>query len=140
MLYSIVITKYDDINILAHFRLCKYNKAVKTNPDKYKMHLSTEKGFIESALNNHGLHLTNLSYAELIYITKYASKCKYKITNVKHMATDITPTTEKEYQQSIEIYDISYTKVIIEKTRMTKKQIMSLLSDPNVKSINIKKQ
>ena len=43
MLYSIIITECDDINLLAHFRLCKYNKAVKTNPNKYKMYLNMEK-------------------------------------------------------------------------------------------------
>lgn len=139
MLYSILITEYDDIDLLAHFRLHKYNKAVKTNPNKYKTYLNMEKEFIKFALNNGGLYLMNLSYAELIYITEYASDCKYKITNVKYMSTDITPTTQQECQQSTELYDISYTKVIIEHTKMTKNQIMSLLNNPNVKSINIKK-
>lgn len=139
MLYSILITKYDNINILAHFRLCRRDKIVKKDPAKCKIYLNNEKEFIKFALNNGGLYLMNLSYAELIYITKYASNCKYKTENIKYMPTDITPTNQQECQQSTELYDISYTKVIIEHTKMTKNQIMSLLNNPNVKSINIKK-
>lgn len=139
MLYSILITKYDNINILAHFRLCRHNKIVKKDPAKCKIYLNHEKEFIKFALNNGGLFLINLSYAELIYITKYASNCKYEMANITYMKKDITPTTQQECQQSTELYDISYTKVIIEHTKMTKDQIMSLLNNPNVKSINIKK-
>lgn len=54
------------------------------------------------------------------------------------MPTDITDNKPQE-QSSLELYNVSYTKVINYCESLTKHQIDALLKDPNVKSINIKK-
>ena len=54
------------------------------------------------------------------------------------MPTDITDNKPQE-QSFLELYNVSYTKVINYCESLTKHQIDALLKDQNVKSINIKK-
>ena len=51
---------------------------------------------------------------------------------------DITDNKPQE-QSSLELYNVSYTKMTNYCESLTKHQIDVLLKDPNVKSINIKK-
>ena len=61
---------------------------------------------------------------------------KFKIK--KTMPTDITDNVTQE-QSNLELYTVTFTKIITVESQMQKHQIDILLKDPNVKSINIKK-
>ena len=55
------------------------------------------------------------------------------------MATDITNNKAQESIHNSELYHVTFTKVITIESHMQKHQIDVLLTDPDVKSINIKK-
>ena len=55
------------------------------------------------------------------------------------MAIDITDNKVQESVHNSELYHVTFTKVITVESQMQKHQINTLLTDPDVKSINIKK-
>ena len=61
---------------------------------------------------------------------------KFKIK--KTMPTDITDNVAQE-QSNLELYTVTFTKIVTIESQMQKHQIDVLLKDPSVKSINIKK-
>ena len=61
---------------------------------------------------------------------------KFKIK--KPMPTNITDNTAQELS-NLELYTVTFTKIVTIESQMQKHQIDVLLKDPNVKSINIKK-
>lgn len=107
---------------------------------------------------NQPLKINNLPECDIKYLKEYITGYHYKnslmlpihicdlkiINNTprkfkkKTMPTDITDNKPQE-QSSLELYNVSYTKVINYCESLTKHQIDALLKDPNVKSINIKK-
>ena len=107
---------------------------------------------------NQPLKINNLPECDIKYLKEYVTGyshknhlllpihiCDLKIFNnesrkfkKKIMPTDITDNKPQE-QSSLELYNVSYTKVINYCESLTKHQIDALLKDPNVKSINIKK-
>lgn len=54
------------------------------------------------------------------------------------MPTNITDNIAQE-QSNLELYTVTFTKIVTIESQMQKHQIDVLLKDPNVKSINIKK-
>lgn len=62
---------------------------------------------------------------------------KFKIKK-KTMPTNITDNIAQE-QSNLELYTVTFTKIVTIESQMQKHQIDVLLKDPNVKSINIKK-
>ena len=62
----------------------------------------------------------------------------HKLKIKKPMPTDITDNATQE-QSNLELYTVTFTKIVTIESQMQKHQIDVLLKDPNVKSINIKK-
>ena len=56
----------------------------------------------------------------------------------KMPAEDITDNIPQE-QSNLELYTVTFTKIVTIESQMQKHQIDILLKDPNVKSINIQK-
>lgn len=54
------------------------------------------------------------------------------------MPTNITNNKPQE-QSNLELFTVTFTKIVTIESQMKKHQIDVLLNDPNVKSINIKK-
>lgn len=109
---------------------------------KFNMHA----GITMACDINKGYHvrLNDIPECDVSYF-KYMHICDLKIINneprkfkKKIMPTDITDNKPQE-QSSLELYNVSYTKVINYCESLNKHQIDALLKDPNVKSINIKK-
>lgn len=61
-----------------------------------------------------------------------------KLKIKKTMSTDITDNVAQE-QSNLELFNVTFTKIVTIESQMQKHQIDILLKDPNVKSINIKK-
>ena len=89
----------------------------------------------------HSILFRNLPECDVSYF-KYMHICDLKIlsNNKKKIMSSIDITDNKPQEQSsLELYNVSYTKVTNYCESLTKHQIDVLLKDPNVKSINIKK-
>ena len=61
-----------------------------------------------------------------------------KLKIKKTMPTDITNNEAQEHS-NLELYTVTFTKIVTIESQMQKHQIDILLKDPNVKSINIQK-
>ena len=88
----------------------------------------------------HSLLFKNLPECDINYF-KYLHICDLKILSNKKkiMPTkDITDNIPQEHS-NLELYKVTFTKVVTIESQMQKHQIDVLLKDPNVKSINIKK-
>ena len=109
--------------------------------------------------DNRPIKINNLPECDIKYLKEYVTGYRYKnhlllpihICDLKIInneprkfkkkimpSTNITDNKPQE-QSSLELYNVSYTKMTNYCESLTKHQIDVLLKDPSVKSINIKK-